>query len=543
MSHRQRHGRPSLALRTIHGLIGATSSRVGWIAIFAVLGASSARAETSQMAASGNVDSVRAGRSKADLAITHVAVVDVADGTVRRDMTVLVKGNRIIAVDRSIRVRIPRGALIVPGREKYLIPGLWDMHVHTTWEGDASWALPLFVSQGVTGVRDTGGDIDSLVIWRERTASGALLGPRIVGSGPVLDGHPAVYPVVSVVVTSEREARRAVDSLADRGVDFIKSYEMLTREAFFAVADQARRRGLPLAGHVPLTVDAREASDAGLRSLEHLRNVDLACSSVADSVRQQHAAAIAGGADRPGRELRASIHSGRAARLLETYDAARCAVLLAHFATNQTWVVPTLAVATVYLSGDTLPAAGPDELRMVPLSRRQLWEAISRRMRAQTVDRAALLRRSLVALRRLVLAAQRAGVGTMAGTDVAPTNTWLVPGFSLHHELELLVQAGLTPLEALRTATINPATYLNATDSLGTIAPGKIADLVLLDANPLDDIRRTRQIAAVVANGRLVDAQARDSMLRRLAGDRVGNQRDTASLPWMRVVGARPRGR
>lgn len=447
------------------------------------------------------------------IAFVNASVVDVENGRTVADRTVLIRGNRIVDVGPASRRRYPAGTALVDAAGKFLIPGLWDMHVHVTWGGMASWSFPLLVAHGVTGVREMGADVDSLLYWRGRTARGEIVGPRIVGTGPLLDGVPPARPEVSLVVRTAAEARHAVDSLAARGVDFIKVYEMLQRDVFLAIMNGARRIGLPVSGHVPLTVDAGEASDLGMRSLEHLRNLDLACSSVADSIREAHAAALRDGGGRPGMQLRTEMHRLRAARVRATYDPAGCTELLQRLARNGTWLVPTLSVASVYLLHPDTSDAGRARLRYVPAALRNEWQNFARQAALRPPNIAMVQADGLAALRRMVALARTHKVGMLAGTDLAPVIAWIFPGFSLHDELSLLVGAGLSPGEALQAATMNPARYLGVADSLGTVAAGSVADLVLLDANPLQDIRNTQRIRGVMLNGQYLDRRALDRLL------------------------------
>ncbi len=221
------------------------------------------------------------------VALTHVTIIDVTDGTTQSDMTVITEKGHIAALGASTQLRIPSGAQIVSGRGKFLIPGLWDMHVHTVF-GD--WlprnervTLPLFVANGVTGVRDMGGDLPVLKAWRDAIAAGRLLGPRMVIAGPMLDGPIPRFPS-SAPVSGPEDARRIVDDLKDQGVDFIKIQSLVPREGYFAAADEAKKRGISFVGHVPDTVRASEASNAGQRSIEHFTGIFEAASTQEDEL-------------------------------------------------------------------------------------------------------------------------------------------------------------------------------------------------------------------------------------------------------------------
>ena len=452
------------------------------------------------------------------IAFTHVGVVDVEHGRVLRDRTILIGGNRIREVGPSARVRVPPGARVVDASGKFLIPGLWDMHVHALRAERAEWMFPLFIAAGVTGIRDTGSPLDTLLLYRARVGEGRMLGPRIVGAGPLLDAPPGGVPVLTLPVGSPAAGRHAVDSLADAGVDFIKVYNGLSRESFFAIMEEAKRRGVRVIGHVPRSVTALEASAAGLASIEHLTRVPQVC--VPDSVNRATTREWETGSKRPGMTQDAldSLGLELGARRTAAFDEALCEKAGERFAQNGTWQVPTLEMnlhwARGFLDSDT---AGTDTLlRYVPAPVRAFWDHYRDSTRALPRIPGDVEASWYRLLSRVIRALHRGGDGILAGTDTDgnDANIYGVPGAALHSELEALVRdAGLTPREALQAATLEPARFLHATDSLGTISPGKLADAVLLAANPLEEIRNARRVVAVVVNGRYLDRQALDAML------------------------------
>jgi imidazolonepropionase-like amidohydrolase len=429
------------------------------------------------------------------LIIDHVAVIDVIAGRLQPDVTVEIRGRTIVGMSSGRHIRAPRGATRIDGRGKYLIPALWDMHVHVSWpSGAAQIFLPVMVANGVLGARDMHGVLATIVSLKHPVASGAQVGPRLFVAGPAVDGPNSYLPASRVVRTAD-EAREAVRQLRDSGVDFIKVYSSLPRELYFAVASEARNERIPLVGHVPYAVTAAEASDAGQRSMEHLTEVDVGTSREEGQIKREEVEAMD--------QRRGSIPDAN--RLRATYDSTKAAALFARLRRNGTWQVPTLVV--LYQAGESVDAGHPatDSLgAYIPRGLREYWHALPAEV---AVKMGALYRMHA----ELVDQLNRAGVSMLAGSDCP--NPYVYPGFSLHDEMGLLVQAGLTPAEALRTATINPARFLGVTDSLGSVATGKIADLVLLDANPLDDIANTKRIRAVIQGGRLVDRRALDDLL------------------------------
>jgi len=430
------------------------------------------------------------------LAITHVTVIDVAGGAPNPDMTVTVRGGRIAEIKRSSR-KAPAETHVVDGRGKFLIPGLWDMHVHTNFgdwlPGGKELILPLFVANGITGVRDMGGDLQLLKAWRTQIDAGTILGPRMVMSGPMIDGAPPHFPA-SVPVTTAAEGRKAVDDLKLGGADFIKVQSYIPRDAYFAVADESKKQGMTFVGHVPDAIRASEASNAGQKSIEHYTGIFEGCSTIED-------------------ELLKGPKGPR--RVVETYSAPKCAALLALLAKNGTWQVPTLFWERGQWLIDDLdlsqsPGAKYAASSLCSQTYKKFTHSILKELDTDPVS----YRRQFVAKElEMTLAMHRAGVPLMAGTDTA-AGVYVIPGFSLHQELELFVKAGLTPMEALQTATLNPAKFLGRTRDLGTVAKGKFADLVLLDANPLADIRNTQKISAVVLGGRYFSRADLDGILK-----------------------------
>lgn len=447
------------------------------------------------------------------LALEGVNVIDVRAGRLLANQTVVVEGRRIASVGPAAQARVPEGAQRVDGRGRYLIPGLWDMHVHSAYPGVDAQFAPLYIANGVTGVREMFGTVAGVQSWQARSQRGEW--PQLVGSGHIMDGARPIWPG-SVRVTNADDAGRAVDSLLAAGADFIKVYNRLSRAAYFEAGEQARRRGSYLAGHVPDAVTAAEASDAGQRTIEHLSGIPWDCAAAGDRIR---AARVAAAAD----STIAAMPAAQQAQLtLGTQEGARCDAVIAKLARNRTWNVPTLVVqrSMGWLDDSTFTADPRLKYMNRMLTNGWNWRN-DFRLRTRTPEDWANAKRLYQLSVELLGRMHRAGVPLLAGTDVI--NPFAFPGFSLHDELELLVRAGLSPAEALRTATLNPAIFLEATESMGTVEAGKRADLVLLDANPLEQITNTQKIRAVVLNGRYHDRAALDALLS--AAERAANPR------------------
>jgi len=430
-------------------------------------------------------------RQPALLVLAHVTVIDVAGGPPKPDMTVVIKGDRISDIGKAGEMPVPPDATVVNASGKFLIPGLWDMHVH--WYNKDS--LTLFTANGVTGVRQMFGNSD-LLRWRDEIAKGSLTGPRMIVASPIIDGPQPVWPN-SIGVGNEEEGRKAVRKVKQWGADFVKVYSLLPRDAYFGIADESKRQGISFVGHVPLSVSPAEASDAGQKSIEHLTGIMIECADKETELRNEIVRAKS-----PAARARA------AGIALETYNSRKAADLFERFVKNETWQCPTLTVlrSSAYLGDRSF--RNDQRLVYVPRQVRERWGLrIANRNEGDYVNAKKVFQKEL----EIVGSMQRAGVPLLAGTDTG--NPFCFPGFSLHEELALLVIAGLTPAEALRSATLNPAKFLGLDKTLGSVEQGKIADLVLLDANPLADIRNTQRINAVISNGRLFDRKALDKML------------------------------
>ena len=419
----------------------------------------------------------------------------------------MIDASRIASVGKNGRIPIPENAEAVDATGKFLIPGLWDMHVHMA----GPFYLPLFLANGVTGIREMHAFFPASIFkMRQDIRDKKLLGPRIVAAGALIDGPKPFWPG-SEVAGNEEEGRKAVQSLKKRGADFIKVYTKLPRPAYLAIVDEAKKQGLPFVGHVPESVSAAEASDLGQKSMEHLYGILLACSTEEDKLRKDVVDAMTKLDIKEIRPFMGRIHS----KALETYSEKKAQALFANFVKNGTWQTPTLTVLRALVSLDDEKFTNDPRLKYMPAYLRSSWPKAD--PSKPPSEPAASRKRPYESLVPFVIAMHKAGVKFLAGTDV--TNPYCFPGFSLHDELALLVSdCKFTPLEALQCATINPAIFLGMEKDLGTVDKGKIADLVLLDANPLENITNTQKVAGVFTAG--------------LSGCRGG--RGPISSPWHR---------
>jgi len=397
------------------------------------------------------------------IAIINVTVIDVISGENTPNMTVVVQGDQITEIASAIS--ISQNVAQLDGSGKFLIPGLWDMHTHHEALGIES--MDLYLANGVVGTRDMGSELQFIISLRDRINNGELPGPEIIAAGPILDDAPPEFPSRQRVSDAE-EARRTVRALQQSGVDFIKVHNLTPREVFFAIADETANLGMSFSGHVPPTVSIEEAASSGMTSIEHLSNfrVYLECAGT------------------------------------EPYSLDSCQESFENLATHGVWQTPTIAVAQEF------PELMNGMLNEIPMSQtlshyefasdallERFETEISLGASAQIVD---FLRVNNVTSLAAISDLREAGNQFLAGCDA------LVPGFCLHDELEWMTLAGLSPLEALQTATINPAIFFGRENTQGTIEVGKRADLVLLDENPLADINNIRTVNAVLVRGHLI---------------------------------------
>jgi len=412
------------------------------------------------------------------LAITHVAVIDTVTGSIQRDMNVLVRDARVTSVQPG-SAPLPPGAEQFDGRGRFAIPGLWDMHVHLSWA--TSSALPAFVATGVTGVRDLGSDFEEIGAFRTKIDAGLIDGPQIFRAGPMLNGQS--FNQWQLVTTNPQQARGIVRALKQGGVDFIKVHRRVPRDDYFAIVEEAKAQGLAVVGHIPMTVTPEEASDAG-QLIEHTDTL-----------------------------FEGTLSGGLAQRQLPNADVIRkfrangAEALFARFVKNGTPLTPTLIPWRAIVGAQE--GAPPDpRLRYVA---RSLRATVAKAPPLPPQVRQ-IIAENYAEYREVVRMMARAGVTLVAGTDTSTAPA--VPGYFLHDELMALVDAGVTPLQALQAATVNAARIMKKDDRWGTIAAGKQADLVLLDGNPLDDIRNTQRIAGVVLRGKLLRRPDLDRLLK-----------------------------
>lgn len=430
------------------------------------------------------------------IVIQHVAISQPNAKESIKDQAVIIRGGEIGAVGKTADILVPAGATVVDGTGKYLIPGLWDMHVHLLDQK----TLPLFVANGVTGVRVMWGSERHLG-WKKQD----IISPHLKVGSPIVDGPKPVWTGTRAV-TNEEQGRQAVRDFKAAGYDFIKVYSLLSREAYFGIADEAKKQKIPFEGHIPYTISQEEAMQAGQKSTEHLMGIINGCSTGDEAYRK----ALAEAAPEGFASVSAAVSKNFAA-MAKGYRVEKRDKLMQDFATSEMWHCPTLVVLQKTAYMDELGKVEDPRMKyMSPLATRtwnpandfrfknrtpQQWEAAKASYR-NNLGIAALLHKNKVRM--------------LAGTDCF--NPYVYPGFSIHEELALFVGIGMSPGEALATATLNPARYYG--EESGEVKAGMRSDLVLLDADPLVDIKNTAKISAVFQRGNYYDRKKLDGLLK-----------------------------
>jgi hypothetical protein len=445
-------------------------------------------------------------RAQSETLLTDVTIVDVNDGTLAPGQSVLIRDGLIAAIGADITAA---AATRIDGAGGYLIPGLWDSHVHIfTTPTEPDTALPLYLVNGITGIRDMGAlwPIAEQQALQARIKAGEVLGPRLILAGAWVDASPGSWPGMFLADTPD-EARGVVERIAAEGWAAVKAYSMLDQETYLALAEAAHDAGLPFVGHIPERVSLGTAIDAGQAGMEHFGRVAMGCSTAEEEMLESLRTAMAEGAEL---DRVFEIMASRNRTILETWDEALCDSMLARMAGSGMHVSPTLVVADFYTGN--WPAPDAPRMRMIPTEVREAWGRPDFRLEAMTDEVRALAENSIALDRRTFLMAHRAGVPILASTDASFANPYLFHGVSLLDELDLYVAIGLTPREALRTATVAPPRFFGLTDQDGTIAPGRRADLVLLDANPLEGLATLRRPRMVLVGGHVLDRAALDDL-------------------------------
>jgi imidazolonepropionase-like amidohydrolase len=440
-----------------------------------------------------------------DVLIRSGNLIDIKTGTIQPKKLIAIQNKRILGVFNESQLNDFRAKTTIDASGKYIIPGLWDMHVHfgggDTLIEENKNLLPLYIAHGITGIRDAAADLSPSVLqWRDQIAKGDLNGPTMFTSGPKLEGYKSSW-VGDIEVSTPEEVDKMLDSLQGLRVDFVKITDNTIKpETYLYILQETKKRGMKTSGHVPFALTMDQVSTAGLGSVEHMTYV-----LKAGSTRDKEVA----------EKVMAGKLTNRVAlpMLLQSFDESTALAVYRRMAKNGTIVVPTLTISQTVAYLDQNNHQNDSYLQYIGQGLKNTY--------AWRVNRAAQDGPDAIAERHAVYEKssallpllRRAGVTIMAGTDAGFLNSFVYPGLGLHHELQLFVKAGLTPLQALQSAIIPGPAFLGKTDLFGDIAAGKSADIVLLDRNPLQDISATQAINTVILRGAVYDRKALDSLL------------------------------
>lgn len=439
-----------------------------------------------------------------DLILTNISIIDVKTGAIRPSMDVVIKGDSIASIVKHSSHSQYQAREIIDATDKFLIPGLWDMHTHTWW-GYKDF-FPLLIANGITGIREMFGDLATVKQIRVEIGKGEIIGPKIISSGPIIDGDPPSWSSSDVADTPEK-GREFVRKQKAEGADFIKVYFSLKRDVYLAIADECKKQQMVLTGHIPVRASLQDAMEANHASIEHFYGILDYCSDTEGLARIDSA--------RTSRFNYLEYYK-RTGFINETYTPQKEPELIALLSGNKAWVCPTITVTKgvmreyEYNYVDERMDYMPDYAISGWHSQKDsvLSELDAKNLNIEIVNYQLMMS--------LIKPLQESGVRFLAGSDYA--NAYTYPGFSLHEELQILVdEARLSPLEALQTATLNPAVFLNLEHKYGSVESGKIANLVVLDKNPLDNIHNTTSLNAVILNGRYLEGNKLKANLEQIA--------------------------
>ncbi|MBK9985179.1 MAG: amidohydrolase family protein [Saprospiraceae bacterium] len=405
------------------------------------------------------------------LIIRGINVIDVINGKIIPDQDVVVKDKRIFFVGHSFSGNIPAASIAIDGKSKYLCPGLWDMHFHLCWDrNNDSLLFPILLKNGITGIRDMGGDLNIMHTFRKRLKEGRQVGPVIFGAGPMIDGNPPVYRDFSLPVDGNTNMKVVLDSLKNSGADFFKTYSLIKEPQLKAISTYCTKNKMRFAGHLSEYIDPEISIALGQKSIEHLNRLDDIWTVDRDRI-------------------------NRIGRLMIDHKSFLC---------------PTLITFQLKTQVRDSSIVKKDYTQYIPASLQEEWEVTWAKRKERHVALADWedLDKLFISQLELVNHLYTMGVPILAGSDFAGM-PYVYPGISLHQELNLLVKAGLSNEEALKTATINPVIYMDEQENYGSITVGKYGDMLVLGSNPLDNISNLDSIGLVIVKGKIIERQQR----------------------------------
>jgi hypothetical protein len=447
--------------------------------------------------------------------IRNVNVVDIELGAVIPAQDILIRDGMIVSVEPSSQYT-PESTDILDATGKYIIPGLWDSHVHVfSSPEEYKTAFKLYLLNGVTGIRDMGGllSLEEQKRIAAQVEDEIIIGPRVILSGAWIDASPGSWPGMFLADTPS-EGRARVNEIVEQKWAAVKSYSMLAENTYLAIADEAEKRKISLVGHIPESVTLTTAIKAGQNGIEHFGRVTKACSTEESNMISRVKSALSAKDPRTAMISEMATHNKI---ILHTWDSKLCTSLLEKIAKAKMHVTPTLIVSDFYIGKK--PDINDIRMRTLPAQVLQAWNKPDFRLDAMTDELKSLADKSIALDWKTFKLAHSTGVPIIAGTDASFANPYIFHGFSLLDELDRYVEIGLTPREALFTATVTPPHFFGLQDQTGIIAAGRRADLVILDGNPLDSLATLRRPNAVIAKGHVINRSNLDKMLADLQAD------------------------
>ena len=447
-----------------------------------------------------------------DLEVRDVTIVDVRNGNLLPNKTVFIEDGVILSVKQSNGVPAPSGPNVVDGHGKFVIPGMWDMHTHIS---HTDVDFPLYIANGVLGIRSMGGVQDEVFAWQKQLKDGSLFGPMAYVSGPILDGpHGPVQPQsYGVRISTADEGKAEVDALKARGADFVKVYDGLSRDSYFAIATEANRIKLPFAGHVPDVVTILEAVHAGQRSIEH--GIERRGESTAEQelIERRLTHDFMAEAMKTGKYTLIPDGIAEDGNIwLKNFSQERSNTLYRTLAKSGTYLCPTLVTEHWVAYGDEVASKPDDRQSYIDPKTLVYWQpSMNMLTKYRTATYIEWVKVKYAKLLQQIPRQQALGVQLLAGTDLTIPFTY--PGSSVHDEVRLMASAGLTNLQALQTATTHPVAFFGLQKSLGSVEPGKQAELVLLDGNPLTDLDNLDHIWLVITHGKALRKPELDALM------------------------------
>ncbi|TVZ14596.1 amidohydrolase family protein [Maribacter sp. MAR_2009_72] len=439
-----------------------------------------------------------------DVVFKNGNIINLEDGSIV-NADILIRNNKIDTISINTVFNSFEANTIIDAKDKYIVPGFWDNHTHFRGGDSLTEAnqnfLNLFMANGITTVRDAGGDLTTAVLsWRKAIAENKMIGPRIFTSGPKVDGVGATW-AGSLEVDSDNDIAKVLDSLQSIPADFVKIYDSrITSDHYLQTIEEAEKRGLITSGHMPFTVELDATINAGIDAIEHLYYIMKGCSTKEKAITQQL--------------LKNEIGFWDAMPLLQSSFADSTALrTFKNLKDHNVFVVPTLHIGRVLSYLDEVDHTNDDYLKYITQGIQKTYRGRIARVEHATEQQVADRKALDHFFGELALKLQQNGVSLLAGSDSGAFNSYTYPGISLHKEMEAMVNIGISPLDALRASAYNGALFLKQDADYGSIAAGKYADIVLLNNNPLENIRYTRDIFMVLSNGNLHTASDLQQLL------------------------------